>query len=98
MIFRKALIIALSLVAILAASGSSAEVPTSPADIPRLTVTGLQELQGRESVLFIDTRTPGQWQRATDKIVGAARLTSQTDLERFVQTVPPHTPIVVYCT
>lgn len=89
---------ALCCVALLVTRVIASELPTNPAQIERITVAELQTLQSQASVVFIDTRTTGQWQRATDKVPGAVRLTSQAELEQFKQTFQPDTPIVVYCT
>ncbi len=69
-----------------------------PDHIPRINVVDLSALQGRQSVVFVDTRTPGQWQQAVDKISGALRVTSQTELDEFKRTVPTDTTVVTYCT
>ncbi|MFO7576303.1 MAG: rhodanese-like domain-containing protein [Pelovirga sp.] len=85
-------------VLLLALSATAAELPTHPDQVERLNVMEVQQLQSQETVLFIDTRTPGQWQGATNKIPGAMRITTQAELDRFKQDVPPGTAIVTYCT
>jgi len=80
-------------------SAIAAEIPTRPADVQRITIAELQVLQANhEPVVMIDTRTPGQWQRATDKIPGAIRVDSQNALQKLKAEVPPNTEIVPYCT
>ncbi len=77
----------------------AAEIPTRPADVQRITIVELQALQANhEPVIIIDTRTPGQWQHATDKIPGAIRIDSQSALQKLKAEVPPNTEIVTYCT
>ncbi len=80
-------------------SAIAAEIPTRPADVQRITIAELQALQAsHEPVIMVDTRTPGQWQRATDKIPGAIRIDSQSALKKLKAEVPPNTEIVTYCT
>lgn len=98
MIIRTGLMIAMSLVVALTTIASSSDLPTNPAQIERITVAELQTLQSQSTVVFIDTRTPGQWQQASDKVAGATRLTSQADLEQLKQAISHDTPIVAYCT
>ncbi len=79
-------------------STALATVPDHPDQIPRINVVDLRALQSQQSVIFVDTRTPGQWQQATDKIPAALRITSQTQLDEFKRTVPSDTAVVTYCT
>lgn len=77
----------------------AADPPKRLSDVKRITITELQELQaGSEMVVIIDTRTPGQWQRATDKIPEAIRIDSQSALQKLKVEVPPDREIVTYCT
>ncbi len=69
-----------------------------PDHIPRINVVDLSALQSQQSVVFVDTRTAGQWQQATDKIPGALRITSQAELDEFKRRVPSDTIVVAYCT
>jgi len=80
-------------------SAVAVETPKRPADVQRITIADLQVLQASGApVVIIDTRTPGQWQRAKDKIPGAIRLTSNSDLQKLKEEVPADTEIVPYCT
>jgi hypothetical protein len=85
---------------LLALSGfvTAQNIPTRIADVERMTIAELQRLQTQEPVLIIDTRAPGQWVRAKDKIPGAIRLNSLDDLDKFKKEVPPDRAIVTYCT
>lgn len=69
-----------------------------PDHIPRINVVDLRALQSQQSVVFVDTRTPGQWQQAVDKIPGALRISSLAELDEFKRTVPTDTTVVTYCT
>jgi hypothetical protein len=73
-------------------------VPAHPDQIPRINIVDLRSLQSQQSVVFVDTRTAGQWQQAADKIPGALRITSQAELDEFKRTVPTETVVVTYCT
>lgn len=75
-----------------------AELPTRPDQVPRVNIVEVRALQSQGTVIFVDTRTAGQWQQARDKIPGAIRLTTQSDLERFKRDVPADTLVVTYCT
>lgn len=80
-------------------SSVAAETPKRPADVQRITITEFQALQASGvPVVIIDTRTPGQWQQASDKIPGAIRVTSRKELQQLQKDVPPGTEIVTYCT
>ncbi|SEA57317.1 Rhodanese-like domain-containing protein [Desulfuromusa kysingii] len=75
------------------------EIPERPGDVKRISMTEFQALlASNEIVIIIDTRTPGQWQQAADKIPGAIRIDSQSALQKFKAEVPPATEIVTYCT
>jgi len=77
----------------------AADAPKRLSDVKRITITELQELQAdNRMVVIIDTRTPGQWQRATDKIPGAIRIDSQGALQKLKVEVQPDTEIITYCT
>lgn len=76
----------------------AAEKPRTLDDVQRITVEELRILQQKEAVVVIDTRAPGQWVRAEDKVPGALRLQSHSDLDRFKQQVPLDHAIVTYCT
>jgi rhodanese-related sulfurtransferase len=77
---------------------ATVDMPAHPDQIPRINVVDLRALQSQQSVVFVDTRTAGQWQQATDKIPGALRITSQAELDEFKRTVPIDTDVVTYCT
>jgi len=80
-------------------SAMAADIPKRPNDVQRITIADFQTLQTSDKpVVIIDTRTPGQWQRATDKIPGAIRVTSNNELQQLKSEVPPDTEIVTYCT
>ena len=81
-------------------SGAMAtDIPKRPSDVQRITIADFQTLQASgKPVVIIDTRTPAQWQRATDKIPGAIRVTSNNELQQLKSEVPPDTEIVTYCT
>ena len=79
-------------------NSSAAEVPKRIADVQRITVSELQQLQAKEAVVIIDTRAPGQWVRAKDKIPGAIRVVSHDDLTQLKQQVSADQAIVTYCT
>jgi len=77
----------------------AANIPKNIGDVQRITVAEFQALQASgETVIIIDTRSPSQWQRAKDKISGAIRVDSQSDLQKLKAEVPPDTEIVPYCT
>lgn len=95
MFFNGLLICSLPL--LFATTAVTAELPTRTEQVPRINVVDLKVLQAQESVLFIDTRTAGEWQRAADKVTGAIRVASQPELDRLLRDVPPHTAIVTYC-
>ena len=82
----------------IALPAAAAQLPAQPEDVPRISVADLLQLQAAEQVVIIDTRTEGQWQQAKDKIPGAIRLTSQSDLARLQQTLTPDAALVTYCT
>lgn len=75
-----------------------ANIPAHPDQIPRINVVDLRALQSQQSVVFVDTRTAGQWQQAGDKVPGALRITSQAEFDEFRRTVPTDTVVVTYCT
>jgi len=80
-------------------SAIAADIPKHLSDVVRITIPELQDLQaGGEMVIIVDTRTPGQWQRATDKIPGAIRIDSQSALQKLKAEVALDTEIVTYCT
>lgn len=70
---------------------------THPGQIQRINIVDLQVLHSQENVVFIDTRTAVEWQRAVDKIPGAIRITSQADFDDFRRSVPTDTIVVTYC-
>ncbi|WP_029917095.1 rhodanese-like domain-containing protein [Pelobacter seleniigenes] len=87
-----------NLLLFIALPAAAAKIPAQPEDVPRISVTDLQQMQAAEQVIIIDTRTEGQWQQAKDKIPGAIRLSSQSDLARLQETLTPDTALVTYCT
>lgn len=74
------------------------QIPKRLSDVQRITVTELQQLQVKEPVVIVDTRAPGQWLQAKDKLPGAIRVTSYDDLVKLKNDVPAHHAIVTYCT
>ncbi len=90
----------LTVLFLLATAGlvSAQSIPTRIADVKRISVDELRRLQAREPVLIIDTRAPGQWVRAKDKLPGAIRLTALDDMRKFAQDIPADRAIVTYCT
>jgi len=77
----------------------AAEIPKKSSDIQRITVADFQTLQtSGKTVVVIDTRSSGQWQRAKDKIPGATRVTTLEDLQKLKNEIPLDTEIVTYCT
>ena len=84
---------------IFTASAIAANIPKHSSDIQRINIAELQTLQASgETVIFIDTRSTSQWQRAKDKIPGATRVTSQNELQTLQSETSPDTEIVTYCT
>lgn len=77
---------------------ATVDKPAHPDQIARINVVDLRALQSQESVVFVDTRTAGQWQQAVDKIPGALRITTQAELDEFKRRVPIDTVVVAYCT
>ncbi|MBN1957361.1 MAG: hypothetical protein JXQ81_05140 [Desulfuromonadales bacterium] len=82
----------------LVAHSSAVEIPKRISDVERITVSELQQLQAKEPVLIIDTRAPGQWIRAKDKIPGAVRIVSHDDVKQLKKDFAPDHAIVTYCT
>lgn len=70
--------------------------PGHPARIGMEQVKGM--LDHGEKILFVDTRTPSEWQNASDKIPGAIRLTTTNDIVELTRNYPADTIIVTYCT
>lgn len=95
---RKTINVILVLGLVCSTSTALAAIPAHPDQVPRINVVDLRALQSQQSVVFVDTRTPGQWQQAVDKIPGALRITSQTEFDEFKRTVPTGTVVVTYCT
>lgn len=77
---------------------ATVDKPAHSDQIPRINVVDLRALQSQHSIVFVDTRTAGQWQQAADKVPGALRVTSQAELDEFKRTVPYDTVVVTYCT
>ncbi len=67
-------------------------------DIPRITPADAQQLQNQEDITYIDTRKPDQWQTATDKIPGAIRVTTYSELYALKKVLPADRAIITYCT
>lgn len=66
---------------------------------PRITIETIQQLQqDGETILFVDTRSKLQWDRAEKKLPGAIRLANLRDLRKLAKAYPADTPIVTYCT
>jgi rhodanese-related sulfurtransferase len=79
-----------------AVAGAATLGPDNP---PRISVKEILDLQEKgETVLFIDTRTANQWQRARHKIPGAIRLNNNRDILDLAGRYPANTTIVTYCT
>lgn len=91
-------ILTLCLVLPLSAQLSAAAPLLQNRDVPRITPAEAHRLQQNESVTFIDTRQPGQWQSAKDKIPGAIRVTTYSQLSALKGTLPADSAIVTYCT
>lgn len=95
---RKTIHVIFVLGLIFSSSAALAATPTHPDQVQRINIIDLLALQRQQSVIFVDTRTPGQWQQAVDKIPGALRITSQAEFDEFKRTVPGDTVVVTYCT
>ena len=76
----------------------AAELPKSLSEVKRITLAELQQMQAREPVIIIDTRAPGQWMQAKDKVPGAIRVTSGDDLVKLKKEIPADHAVVTYCT
>jgi hypothetical protein len=74
--------------------------PSVLAESPkRISLTAAhQALLGDDPVTFIDTRTNGQWMRATTMLPGALRVYTQDDLQRVMNELPKDQLIIPYCT
>lgn len=98
---NRVLIIALLTIMMFAAFigvGYSADIPKRLSDVERITVEKTSQLMQKEEVVIVDTRAPGQWVRAKDKMPGAIRIQNMGDLTRLKETVPSDRAIVTYCT
>lgn len=95
---KKTTLLIVSLIAFFFGTGTAFAIPERISDVERITVAEFVKLQKTDKVVVIDTRAPGQWLRAKDKIPGAIRLKSFDDLDQFKKDVPRDQAIVTYCT
>ena len=64
----------------------------------RITVDEAKERMDRgEPLVFIDTRNPKAWAKATVKLPGAIRVPAD-EAENHFNEIPPNRAIVTYCT
>lgn len=65
-------------------------------DTPRITKENLKGMLGAPAVVLIDVRSPSDWDKSTDKILGAQRLDPAT-FDTWADTLPKDKEIVLYC-
>ena len=64
----------------------------------RITVDEAKERMDRgEPLVFIDTRNPKAWAKATVKLQGAIRVPAD-EADKHFNEIPPNRAIVTYCT
>ena len=64
----------------------------------RITVDEAKERMDRgEPLVFIDTRNPKAWAKATVKLLGAIRVPAD-EADKHFNEIPPNRAIVTYCT
>ena len=68
------------------------------ADDLRITAAELsQRIEAGEHFTIIDTRNPHAWGEAADVAPGAIRFHGD-DVNQILPRIPPHDPVVAYCT
>ena len=68
------------------------------ADDLRITAAELSErIEAGEHFTIIDTRNPQAWGEAADMAPGAIRFHGD-DVNKILPRIPPHEPVVTYCT
>lgn len=68
------------------------------ADDLRITAAELRErMEAGEHFTIIDTRNPQAWAEAADMAPGAIRF-HEDDVSEILPRIPPHDPVVAYCT
>ena len=64
----------------------------------RITVDEAKERMDRgEPLVFVDTRNPQAWAKATVKLPGAIRVPAD-EADKHFNEIPPNRAIVTYCT
>lgn len=58
----------------------------------------MEKLSAGEEVLFLDTRSSGDWKSATSMIQNAVRVKNDAHLTELMTQVPKEKLIVTYCT
>lgn len=67
-------------------------------DIPRISMQEAKRLFDTDpGTVFLDTRSPDAWAKATDKLPGALRV-PPAEVEAHLGEIPRDRPIVAYCT
>jgi len=68
------------------------------ADDLRITASEVSErIAGGEHFTIIDVRNPQAWEQATDMARGAIRFHGD-EVNKILPRIPPHDPVVTYCT
>ena len=68
------------------------------ADDLRITAAELSDrIQAGEHFTTLDTRNPQAWAEATDMARGAIRFHGE-DVNEILPRIPPHDPVIAYCT
>lgn len=81
---------------LLGACGRKTVVPQ--VEIARITVEQVKErLDKGETIVFVDSRSAGDWDAGVAKIPDAVRVPPH-DIESHISKVPQGNPVVVYCT
>jgi hypothetical protein len=65
-------------------------------ETPRITKESLKGMLGAPTVALIDVRSPSDWDKSTDKILGAQRL-DPAKFDTWADTLPKDKEIVLYC-
>lgn len=58
----------------------------------------MAKLDAGETIVFLDTRTTGEWAAGTQMIANALRVKNNQVLSQIVRTLPQGRLIVTYCT
>ncbi|PLY11593.1 MAG: hypothetical protein C0624_01825 [Desulfuromonas sp.] len=66
------------------------------ASVPRMTTDELKDRLGEENLVVLDVRTPADFDRATQKIVGAERV-DPTDAVNWATNYAKDQTLVLYC-